>query len=118
MGLSPPIAKGLVNDICDGVDANKSNSHPLILKRDKEIGVKIQSFPIMPMHMNFLGIEKSLISKTPIIVDMRNIEQNNFWFCLTESMQASQNSISSISISWCKAMYFSGKDDRSIGIAG
>jgi len=117
-GLPPPIAKGLVNDICDGVDANKSNSYSLILKRYEEIGVEIQSFPIMPMHMNFLCIEKSLILKTLIIVNRRDREQNKFWFCLTESMQASQNAISSISISWCKSMSFSGKDDRSIGTAG
>ena len=28
MGIPPPIAKGLANDICDGVDGNKPDSYP------------------------------------------------------------------------------------------
>ena len=68
--------------------------------------------------MLFLGVEKSLISKTPTLVDRTIPSQNKFWHSLTASMQSSQSDINSISIEWCKSMAFSGKDSHMIGTAG
>lgn len=118
LGLPPPVVQGLVQDICNGKDAESSESYPLILRRYKEVDIEMKKFQTMPMHMLFLGIEKSLISKTHIVANRRDKEQNNFWRSLTESMQRSQKAINSISVSWCMSMSFSGKDEHSIGTAG
>lgn len=118
IGLSPPVAKGLGQDIADGTNASESKWYPLILKRYKELCIELKLFKIMPMHLLFLGVEKSLISKTPAVVNRRIQAQNIFWKSLTESIQSSQSTINSISIEWCKSMAFSGKNRHSIGSAG
>ena len=117
LGFSPMLRDGLVNDICEGTPAKLSSSYPLILKQYKEVGIEMKKFQTMPLHLLFLGVEKSLISKTPVIVDRRKKVQNQFLRELTELMQSSQNAINSISISWCNSMAFSGKDDHHIGTA-
>jgi len=117
LGLPPKIAEPLSKDIANGVEARESGSYPLILKSYKDVDVEMNLFRTMPMHMIFLGIEKSMISKTPIIVNRKIRGQNTFWYQLTDAMQASQSAINSISVSWCKSMGFSGKDKHTIGTA-
>ena len=118
MGVAPKVAMGLGKDIANGINATESEWYPLILRRYKDLCVELKLFKIMPMHMLFLGVEKSLISKTPTLVDRTIPSQNKFWKSLTASMQSSQSDINSISIEWCKSMAFSGKDSHMIGTAG
>ena len=117
LGLQPPISEGLGKDIVEGMDAKESRAYPLILKRYKEVGVEMKKFSTMPMHLLFLGLEKSLMSKTPIIVNRMVKVQNEFWKGLTRSMQLTQRAVNSISVSWCRSMAFSGMENN-IGTAG
>ena len=99
------------------MDAKESRAYPLILKRYKEVGVEMKKFLTMPMHLLFLGLEKLLMSKTPIIVNRMVKVQNEFWKGLTGLMQLTQRAVNSISVSWCMSMAFSGKENN-IGTAG
>ena len=73
--------------------------------------MEIKKFQTMPMHLLFLGLEKSLLLKTPIIVNRTVKVQNEFWKGLTGSMQLTQRAVNSISVSWCMSMAFSGKEN-------
>ena len=77
----------------------------------------MKKFQTMPMHLLFLGLEKSLMSKTPIIVNRTVKVQNEIWKGLTGSMQLTQRAVNSISVSWCMSMAFLGKGSN-IGTAG
>ena len=78
LGLPPPISEGLGKDIVDGIDAKESNAYPMILKRYKEVGVEMKKFQTMPMHLLFLGLDKLLMSKTPIVVNRKIKVHNEF----------------------------------------
>ena len=66
----------------------------------------------------FSGVEKSLISKTPTLVDRIFLSQNKCWHGLTSSMQSSKSDTNSRYIEWCKSIAFSGKDSYMLGTAG
>ena len=71
----------------------------------------MKRFGTMPMHMCFLGVEKSLLSKTKLLVNRRKSNQNKLWHDLTAYVQESHDKIRSISIGWCLSMAFSAKED-------
>ena len=71
MGLAPKVAMGLGKDIANGTNSTESERYPLVLRRHKDLCVELELFKIMPMHMLVLGVEKSLISKTPTLVDRK-----------------------------------------------
>jgi hypothetical protein len=77
----------------------------------------MDSFQTMPMHMCFLGIEKSLIGLTCILANRRDQCQNDAWHKLFHAMQRSQETINSVYLVWCLAMKFSDKEKKNIGTA-
>merc|ERR1712212_615078 len=95
---------------------NESVYYPKILKLHKTLNIKLKKFESMIMHMCNLGVEKSLIAKSPMIVNRKMKARNEFWYNITSSIQSSsQKRINSISVNWCKSMPFSGKDKQSLG---
>jgi hypothetical protein len=52
----------LFEDLIKGKEASESLGFPSILRNFRTVNVEMISFQIMPMHMCFLGIEKSLIA--------------------------------------------------------
>ena len=106
--LPPPISERLGKDVVGGIDTKKSRAYPLILKRYKEVGVEMKKCQTMPMHLLFLGLKKSMMSKTLIIVNPMVKVQNEFWKVLTGLMQLTQSAVNSISVSWCMSMAFFG----------
>ena len=117
-GLPPDLAKNLAKEIVEGSDFTQSEWYPQIFNLFEELGIELKDFRTMPMHLVSLGIEKNLITKTPMLCNRKDTDQNAFWKSLTISMQSSQKAINSISIDWCMSMSFSGKDKNHIGTAG
>ena len=117
LGLSPQYVSGLIEDIAEGGDACHSASYPGIFRNSEALDVEIRTFGTMPMHMCALGIEKSLISKTSMLANRVFKNENAMWKNLTTSMSKSQRSISKLSIEWCLAMTYSGKEDHTLGTA-
>jgi len=64
IGFSLQLIPTLCEDLLGGIHASKSLGFPSILSNFKSINVEMNSFQTMPMHMCFLGIEKSLIFLT------------------------------------------------------
>jgi hypothetical protein len=113
VGLSTSTVSGLVEDMLQDIEPEHSTNYPLILKKYKELGIEMNKFGTMPMHLCFLGIEKSLISKTDLIVRRSIKEQNLFWHSFIDSMDHTQSIINSISIDWCLPMTFSNLEKLS-----
>ena len=72
----------------------------------------MNSFQTMPMHMCFLGIEKSLIAKTSLLAYRSNPCQNAAWKQLINAMQGSQETINSVYLVWCLSMKFSDMENK------
>ena len=71
LGLPPSISERPRKDIVDGIDAKEPNAYPMILKRYKEVGVEMKKFQTMLIYLLFLGLEKLLMSKSPIVVNCK-----------------------------------------------
>ncbi len=71
----------------------------------------------MPMHMCFLGIEKSLIAKTSVLACRRDCCQNAAWHKLINAIQGSQETINSVYLVWCLAIKFTDMDNKNLGTA-
>lgn len=117
VGLATNLSDEIVNDLHKGIPMEESSSYPALLKQFKKLGISLKHFATLPMHMAFLGVEKSLIRQTLRLVNRKRKEENNLWDRLTTSMQESQKVINSISIDWCMSMSFSGRDESKIGTA-
>ena len=117
LGMPAHLVPGLVADISNGVDICSSHWYPKILTLYQELGIELYKLPLLPMHMLFLGVEKSLISKTNILVNRRKTSQNMLWHDLTNAIHESQKAINAISIDWCLSMSFSGNDPTKLGTA-
>ena len=111
IGLSAQLVPGLAGDIVNGVPAQSSQWYPAIFAQCESLGIEMKRFGTMPMHMCFLGVEKSLLSKTKLLVNRRNSNQNKLWHDLTAHVQRGHNKIRSMSIDWCLSMAFSAKED-------
>jgi len=77
----------------------------------------MNSFQTMPMHMCFLGIEKSLTAKTSLLAYRSNPCQNTAWKQLIYAMQGSQETINSVYLVWCLSMKFSDLENKNPGTA-
>ena len=71
----------------------------------------------MPMHMCFLGIEKSLIDLTSMLANRIDCHQNAAWYKLINAMQGIQETIISVYLVWCLAMKFTGMEKKHVGTA-
>jgi len=89
---------------------------PSILRNYATINVEMDSFQTMPMHMCFLGIEKSLIGLTSILANRRDHSQNDAWHKIFHAMQRSQETINSVYLVWCLAMKFSDKEKKTLAL--
>ena len=78
--------------------------------------MKLIQFPVVPMHLCTLGCEKTLISKTGMLVNKRTAGDRELWSRLTASINCTLRAIVKVSVDWCSAMTFSGKD-QSMGTA-
>jgi hypothetical protein len=96
-----------VEDIMSGMDLFESQHFPLILKHYNKLGIELNHFQTMPMHLCFLGIEKNLVSKAELIDKQNNKQHNEFWHSLVQAVSQKQSDLNSVSIDWCLAMSFS-----------
>ena len=98
-----------------GIDPVESQHFLLILKHYNKLGIELNHFQTMPMHLCFLGIEKNLISKTELIVKQNNKQQNELWHSLVQSISQKQSDLNSVSIDWCLPMSFTHVDQKQLG---
>ncbi len=96
LGIRRELVPDLAQDIAKGTDPQESESYPPLLKVYENLDLKLRQFPDMPMHMCALGVEKSLIFQTKLLVRRRDPEQNKVWHALTKSLHHSQRDINSI----------------------
>ncbi len=95
-----------------GIDPVELQHFPLILKHYNELGIELNHFQTMPLHLCFPGIEKNLISKTELIIKRNNKQQNEFWHSLVQSISQKQYNLNSVSIYWCLPMSFTNLDQK------
>ena len=93
---------------------SESMGFPSILRSFRTVDVEIKSFQTMPMHMCFLGIEKSLIGITSVLACRRDPCQNAAWHEFTNAIQGSQDTINSVYLVWCHAMKFIDMDNKNL----
>ena len=106
LGIRTELVSDLAEDISKGTDPQESESYPPLLRVCENLNLKLRQFPDMPMHMCALGVEKSLIFQTKLLVRRRDTEQNKVWHELKKSLHHSQKDINSITIGWCLCMSF------------
>lgn len=110
--------KGLMWSLRNEKPLEESESYPEIFKCFKDLHIELNMFPSMPMHLCFLGIEKSLIDQTKnIILNGRKTDQAQFWKNLIQPMRRRQHALNKVSIDWCLPMLFSGEKNNDIGHA-
>jgi hypothetical protein len=117
IGFSSQLIPALCQDILEGKEVTESLALPSILRNYATVNVEMHSFQTMPMHMCFLGIEKSLIGLTSMLAHRRDHRQNDAWHKLFNAMQKSQETINSVYLVWCLAMKFSDKEKKNVGTA-
>ncbi len=117
IGLSTNLVPTLTKDLVGGKEASQSLAFPKILRNFRTIDVELKSFQTMPMHMCFLGIEKSLIAKTSMLAYRKDGGQNAAWHTLINAIQCSQETINSVYLVWCLAMKFSDMEKKNLGTA-
>jgi hypothetical protein len=117
IGLSTQLVPTLSKDLVEGKEASQSLAFPQILRNFRTIDVELKSFQTMPMHMCFLGIEKSLIAKTSMLAYRKDRGQNAAWHTLINAIQDSQETINSVYLVWCLSMKFSDMDNKKLGTA-
>ena len=114
-GFSTSLVKGLVEDIMSGIDPVESQHFPLIFKHYNELGIELNHFQTMPMHLCFFSKEKNLISLTELIVKQNNKQQNEFWHSPVQSISQKQSDLNSFSIDCCLPMSFTYLDQKQLG---
>jgi hypothetical protein len=117
IGFSSQIIQRLSEDLIGGNGASESLGFPSILRKFRTISVEMNSFQTMPMHMCFLGIEKSLIALTSMLAERTDRKQNAEWYKLINAMQWSQETINSVYLVWCLAMKFTDMEKKNLGTA-
>ena len=118
LGIGGGLADGLIKSLRKGESLVESESYPAIFKCYKELHIELDMFPSMPMHMCFLGVEKSLIDQTKnIILNGKKTVQGKFWKQVIQPMRSRQQALNKISIDWCLPMSFSGEKQNDIGHA-
>ena len=75
IGFSSQFIQPLSEDLIGGKEASESLGFPWILRKFRTVNVEMNSFQTMPMHMCFLGIEKSLIALTSMLADRTDHKQ-------------------------------------------
>ena len=118
LGICGSIADGLMKSLRKSQPLVDSESYPAILKSFKDMNIELDMFPSMPMHMCFLGVEKSLLDQTKNILQSGRVTaQAKFWKELIKPMRSRQQALNAVSIDWCLPMMFSGEAKNDIGPA-
>ena len=117
IGFATRCIPTLCKDLLEGKEASESLAFPSMLRSFRTVDVEMKSFQTMPMHMCFLGIEKSLIGITSVLACRRDPCQNAAWHELTNAVQGSQDTINSVYLVWCLAMKFTDMDNKNLGTA-
>ena len=117
IGFSSQLIQPLSEDLIGGIEASESLGFPSILRKFRTVNAEMNSFQTMPMHMCFLGIEKSLIALTSVLANRTDRKQNAAWYKLIDAMQGSQETINSVYLVWCLAMKFTDMEKKNLGTA-
>ena len=113
--MASNLVPSITQDMLDGVKVQDSEFYPELWKLYGRLKMKFKQMPTMPMHQSSLGCEKSLISKTLILVNRRIAAQNKLWYNLINSMNQTLMAVDQTCVGWCMTMSFSGKDPQSLG---
>ena len=116
LGLGAGLIDEIMKTMRTGQPVVECDSYPEIFKGFKDLHIELNMFPSMPMHLCFLGVEKSLIDQTKnIILNGKITAQGTFWRKLTQPMRQRQQALNKVSIDWCLPMPFSGEGKNDIG---
>ena len=116
-GYPPTLVETLIKALQNGIDIIKSDMLPKIWKFCDQHGISLDQFPNLPMHMIFLGIEKNIMSQTPVIYDRKRCKsERTNWTDLTDDMNRVRKAVNNLSLEWCMSMPFTGS--LGVGSAG
>jgi hypothetical protein len=85
--FSSQLIQPLSEDLVGGKEESESLGFPSILRNFRTVNVEMNSFQTMPIHMCFLGIEKSLIAITSMLANRADCKQNAAWYKCINAMQ-------------------------------
>ena len=108
-GFSPNLISILIKALKDGINILQSDLLPRIWTLCVEFGFSLEQFPCLPMHLLLLGIEKNLLSQTPVIYDRKRcVEDRSHWTDLTDHMAYVHTVVKELGLEWCVSMPFTG----------
>jgi hypothetical protein len=115
LGISSYLVPLLAEDMGKGIDICNSEFYQELWKKYDELNISMKQIPSILMHMTMLGVEKSLISRTKMLVNRRKPAENKIWHQLTDSMNTTLAAVEKDSLDWCMPMPFSNNDKQSMG---
>ena len=108
-GYPPKLITTLVHALQDGINIVEAALLPKIWAYCVEHCISLDQFPCLPMHMLFLGVEKNLMSQTPVLYDRKLcVEERDHWTNLTKHMDCVCKSVGDLSLDWCVSMPYTG----------
>jgi len=68
LGLGAGLNDEIMKTMREGQPVVESDSYPEIFKGFKDLHIELNMFSLMPMHLGFFGVEKTLIDQTKNIM--------------------------------------------------
>ena len=91
----------------EGIPLEDCPSYPIILKTFKDLGIEIDFFPTMIMHLYFLGLMKSPTAQSNRLrIHPSTTVTRDFWGALRNWIIPRQKELQKLSISWCNPNSF------------
>ncbi len=118
LGLGAGLNDEIMKTMREGQPVVESDSYPEIFNGFNDRHIELNMFPLMPMHLCFLGVEETLIDKIKnIILRGKITAQGTFWQKLIQAMQEQrqQQALNKVSINRCLPMPFQGEGKNDIG---
>jgi hypothetical protein len=86
-----------------------------VLKQYLELCIELDMYPSIPMHMFFLGVQKSLLVEGKNLKWIDNKITRQWLINLRSTMLESQRELSKLSLDWCRVMAFTSEDKMEFG---
>ena len=86
-----------------------------VLKQYLELCIELDMYPSIPMHMFFLGVQKSLLVEGKNLKWIDNRLTRQWLINLRNTMLESQRELNKLSLDWCRVMAFKSKDKWNLG---
>ena len=113
VGSPDDVANELRMACTEGSPLENCPSYPIILKMFHKIGIEIDYFPSMVMHLFFLGLMKSLTAQSKRLrIHPGTRVTRVYWESLRNWIIPKQKELQKLSIHWCNTMSFNTQNNE------